>query len=159
MHRAVILRAIAQYKYHYARCLRAPLGAILLTACLRIPTPDYIVPVPLHPLRLRMRTFNQAEDLARYIASRITPGVTHAVRCDILQRTRFTMAQARRPSRTAREKNVRGAFHIATPPRVRDAHILLIDDVATSGATLRACADALHDAGARRIDAAVIVRD
>ncbi|MBI5200794.1 MAG: ComF family protein [Elusimicrobia bacterium] len=110
-----------------------------------------IIPVPLHPRRLRERGFNQAELLAAAVsrASRLPclPG---------LVRTRRTRAQWGL-SRDSRLKNLEGAFEWQGPPPPDS--VLLIDDVCTSGGTLEACGLALQAAGAREIRAFVLARD
>jgi len=109
--------------------------------------PDLIVPVPLHPVRRRERGYDQAARLARAFAA-------HAGAPDVpaLARTRATRQQARLGAK-ARAANVRGAFTVARPALVRGRSIALVDDVATTGATLLAAAEALRGAGARRVDA------
>ncbi|MDJ0849010.1 MAG: phosphoribosyltransferase family protein [Myxococcota bacterium] len=105
--------------------------------------PDRVVPVPLHPRRLRARGFNPAALLAR-AAARIGD-----VPCDPvgLRRVRDTPSQTRL-DRRARRRNVRGAFVARRPAPAR---VWLVDDVATTGSTLAACARALRRAGAREV--------
>lgn len=116
---------------------------------------DLIVPVPLHPLRLWRRRFNQAALLARHLAPPGGPGV----RADLLRRRRATPSQTRL-GRQARQANVAGAFApcgdaaSALPGR----RVLLVDDVYTTGATLDACARALRRAGAAYVDALTFAR-
>ena len=115
------------------------------------PRPELIVPMPLHPNRLRARGFNQAAEIASHLARRL------AVPCayDALRRLHDTPPQAGL-HRDARWHNLIGAFGC---PRPLDApRILLIDDVLTTGASLSACADTLRQAGATQVDVAVIAR-
>lgn len=160
-HRTVLLRAIAAYKYHGIRALRTPLSRLMCHALQSAPLriPDVIIPIPLHPWRERWRTFNQSAELAEDLAQTLTPHLPLRVSPDALRRKRYTRAQARHATRQERERNVHDAFTVHRPTIVRGANILLIDDVATTTATLRSAATALHHAGARRIDAAVLVRD
>ena len=115
---------------------------------------DAVVPVPLHPWRLFERRYNQAAELARPLAR--LAGCTYLA--DALRRTRLTPRQGRNAGQ--RLLNVRGAF--AVPPAgerwLRDRHVVLVDDVLTTGATARACAEALLAAGARQVDIAVVAR-
>jgi competence protein ComFC len=109
-----------------------------------------VVPVPLHPSRLRERGFNQAELLAlglcQALARTDRAAVPHLeTRC--LRRTRPTAPQTGLSLR-ARQENVRGVFSVARPECVRERVVVLVDDVMTTGSTLSACAGALKDVGA-----------
>ena len=110
-----------------------------------------IVPVPLHPRRLATRGFDQAWLLAREVARSIGA----EARPRALHRVRATPPQVGL-GRAAREANVRGAFE--AEPLVARRDILLVDDVTTTGSTLRACAEALVEAGARSVRALVVAR-
>ena len=116
--------------------------------------PDWIlVPVPLHPRRLRERRFNQSAELARTLSK------LSGLPCqDLLRRTRYTTAQAAL-SRKERLKNLAGAFlPVARKGAPIPSHILLIDDVFTTGSTAHECATALKKAGARRIIVLTVAR-
>ena len=113
----------------------------------------WIVPVPLHARRERKRGFNQSELLARALARELDVPFQHA-----LNRTRATPPQVGLKA-DERQKNVRGAF--ALSPRIqlpRGAQILLVDDVFTTGATLRECAAVLKRAGAQNVCAVTLAR-
>lgn len=107
-----------------------------------------LVPVPLSPPRLRERGFNQSELLARPLAKRWSIPVW----TDVLVRARATETQTRLTPQQRRH-NVSGAFTAAPAAagRLRRAHVVLVDDVVTTAATLNACAAALFDGGARII--------
>ena len=110
---------------------------------------DLAVPVPLHWRRQRRRGFNQAEVLARGVGLPVTR---------LLKRVRATPSQIELPAE-ARRENVSGAFALRTPrDQLRNVVIVLIDDVATTGATLDACARELRRAGARDIRALTAAR-
>jgi ComF family protein len=115
----------------------------------RIATPQAIVPVPLHRDRLRERGYNQALELARPFAAAL--GVPLR---EILTRSRATAAQSDLDA-AARRRNVRGAFDVVGAP---PAHVALIDDVMTTGTTIRECARVLRRAGVGRIDVWVLAR-
>lgn len=110
---------------------------------------DMLVPVPLHWLRRLQRGYNQSELLCRGIAEVMPrPIVTRAV-----ERHRYTRKQSLR-SGAERDINVEGAFRLRKPALVEGRHVLLVDDVLTTGATLGACAQALQEASDIRISAA-----
>lgn len=120
-----------------------------------------VVPVPLHPRRLRQRGYNQAALLARPMAS--LPAGRQGlgklpVREDLLRRTRDTPAQARSAGAEARQRNVKGAFACSEGDLTGTA-VLLIDDVCTTGATLEACALALKEAGAQTVWGLTLARE
>ncbi len=114
---------------------------------------ELLAPVPLHPLRLWRRRFNQAAMLAREVA-RAT-----GVPCDLgaLLRVKATASQVGL-TRTQRAENVQGAFRVADGATVRGRNVVLVDDVLTSGATANAASRALLRAGAKRVDVLVFAR-
>ncbi len=99
---------------------------------------NLIIPVPLHPAKKRIRGYNQSEMIAKGI-SEITE---KELRTDILLRTKFTETQTKK-NLEERRKNVGSAFKVVKPEYLNGKHILLIDDVVTTGSTLIACADEL----------------
>lgn len=114
--------------------------------------PQLIIPVPLHRRRLRERGYNQALELARPLARALGIPCRH----DLLQRVRYTDAQTGLDA-IERRRNLRDAFAVhesATLP----AHIALLDDVFTTGATLTECTRLLKRAGVRRIDVWALAR-
>lgn len=114
---------------------------------------DSVVPVPLHPHRLRHRGYNQAHLLAKEITRSLE--VPLDTKC--LQRVVDTPPLARTPSRAEREAGVKNAFRAS--PEASGRHILLVDDVTTTGSTLRECASALLAAGAAEVNAVVFARE
>jgi len=109
------------------------------------PFPHGIIPLPLHPLRLKTRGFNQANEIAKPIANALGVPILY----DILTRTKETKAQSHLPKALRRE-NVNDAFAVTKPLTL--THIALIDDVITTGSTLQAAIQRLKAAGARQID-------
>ncbi len=114
---------------------------------------DVILPVPLHPLRLRERGYNQADLLAREIGKAMGRPVLERA----LRRCRYTKQQAKFDKRE-RSRNVQDAFQLRQHNCVKDKNIILVDDVLTTGSTMNACARTLKEAGARKLTAVTIVR-
>ncbi|HEX7964321.1 MAG TPA: ComF family protein [Gammaproteobacteria bacterium] len=106
--------------------------------------PDCIVPVPLHPERLKERGFNQAVELARPLSKRLKIGV----RLDLCERVRATEVQSKLDS-AERHKNLKGAFSVTGG--VQGKHVALLDDVITTGVTVETLAREFRDAGAARV--------
>ncbi len=121
--------------------------------CRDLVRPDLIIPVPLHPKRLRSRGFNQALLLAR----RFFPEEGEKIVTGILQRRRDTPAQTGLDG-AARRKNMRDAFVVDQRERVSGRAIILVDDVFTTGSTVNECARVLMAAGAARVDVLTLAR-
>ncbi|HVN26839.1 MAG TPA: ComF family protein, partial [Candidatus Binataceae bacterium] len=114
---------------------------------------DVLMPVPLHQRRLWWRGFNQAALLAMSIARRFAKPID----LKSLTRTRMTTPQTSQ-DHDARRRNVRRAFAVKHPARVRGKRLLLIDDVMTTGATVDECSRVLMAAGAARVDVLTLAR-
>ena len=138
----VLREAILQLKYRHTKALAPTLGQLLAEHLSAKPVPvDVIVPVPLHWRRFRERGYNQSALLARELGGLIDKPVVETT----LERVRPTTAQTKATAEL-RRNNVMGAF-ACRDQRLRLKHILLIDDVATTGATLDSCALALKQSG------------
>ncbi|MEF3082078.1 ComF family protein [Luteimonas sp. SMYT11W] len=145
-------RLLPRFKFHRALAAGALLGDCLAQATADAARPAALVPIPLHTARLRERGYDQALELARMLARR-----HHLpLRTDLLRRVRATAPQSRLDAK-ARRRNLRNAFAVQRPAGM-PAHVVLIDDVMTTGATLHAAAIALRRAGAQRIEAWVCAR-
>ncbi len=144
-------------KFRGQAVLADPLADLILRALADEPGlwdgVDGLVAVPLHARRRRERGFNQAERIARRIGRRRGLAVLRRA----LVRVRNVPPQSSLRA-SDREANVRGAFAVRKPERVRGRTLLLVDDVATTGATLRACARALRAAGAVEVRAVTAAR-
>lgn len=149
---------VARFKFRQEPALAQPLAALMLrnpqlSELLR--QCDWIVPIPVTPSRLAERGYNQAWELVKAL-HRLSgldspPGWATA-----LQRRGHTPDQHNLPAQQ-RMNNLKDAFHVeaADALRLRGKHVLLIDDVSTTGATLRAAAQVLRRGGANRVSAAV----
>lgn len=136
-------KAIHALKYDGLRRMAIPLGDRLAeTYGRRRWSATLLVPVPMHPQRLEMRGYNHAALLAERLAART--GIACAE--NVLIRTRDTAQQAHQ-SAHERQVNVAGAF-AADRVQILNKRIIIVDDVCTTGATLRSCATALKEAGA-----------
>jgi len=154
--RSAVRELVHRFKYNGKVYLRGVLTDWLVETLedprLQSPPCDRIVPVPLHPTRERERGFNQALLLAEGMAQR--SGIPLA---DCLTRTRYTTTQTIF-DREARMENLRGAFQMRQSADVRNLHLLLIDDVLTTGSTVDECARVLRDAGAASVRVATVAR-
>jgi len=148
-------QAIYELKYHNLRALAAPLAEMLGDYLSASPLPaEVLVPVPLHPRRLRERGYNQSRLLARELGRLVNLAMID----DCLVRQRHTPPQARTSNAAERRSNIAGAF-ACRDQRLQGKQVLLIDDVATSGATLDACAAVLKASGAASVWGLVMARE
>jgi ComF family protein len=151
----VIRQAIHKLKYNNLRAMAAFLGQMLGDYLAANPLPaEVLVPVPLHPKRLRERGYNQS----RLLALELSKLSSLPLIDDCLVRERHTTPQARTPSVDERRRNVAEAFACRNR-RLEGRAVLLIDDVATSGATLDACARALKETGASSVWGLVLAKE
>lgn len=158
----LIERLIHTLKYRFIEAIAEPLAQVLTRALEHhpLPLPDVIIPVPLHPKRLRYRGFNQSLLIAEALARHLTPGLPLPIENRLMLRHRFTKPQMSTMSRQERIENLRGAFALSPSPSLNltGKNIWLIDDVATTGTTLEECSQVLKQAGARSVWALVIAR-
>lgn len=145
-------RLLPRFKFHRDFAAGALLAQLMAESAGEWPRPGAVVPVPLHRARLRRRGYDQALELARPLAH----ALDLPLRDDLLQRVRLTAPQSEL-SAAGRRRNLRGAFAV-TAGGPLPAHVALIDDVMTTGATLWAAADALKRAGVLRVEAWVCAR-
>jgi ComF family protein len=148
-------QAVHQFKYKNLRSLAGTLANILYEFLQPNPLPaQVLVPVPLHPRRLKERGYNQSALLAVELSKLSRVPVNEAC----LIRANYTGPQAKTAAVTQRRENVRTAF-TCRDSSVTGKQILLIDDVATSGATLDACARELKSAGAASVCGLAVARE
>jgi ComF family protein len=160
----IMTKVIHRFKYGGKIQLAGPLSQLLLTALMYlgdIDGVDIILPVPLHPDRLRQRGFNQAYLLIRNwprLAARNGSDIPQIrIERDLLIRTRPTAPQSAL-GRNQRADNIKDAFDLTCKDAVAGKSILLIDDVLTTGATVNECGRLLLDRGARQVDVLTLAR-
>ncbi len=155
----IIKRALWRFKYENARAFanvfaRPLYEKIFDELCDDIDAHQQekyvLIPIPLHSSRHRERGYNQSELLAREISAHDTSNIFEFAP-EILIRTRKTTAQARSEKRAERIANLHEAFVCTDPTRIRGRTIILIDDVATTGATLLSAKHALSSAHPRKV--------
>ena len=144
------------FKYGGRVHLGRPLGlltASTLAAFCAEAAPDLIVPVPLHKKRLRQRGYNQSQLLGAVLGKkwRVPQEVGN------LRRLRWTEPQTTLDAND-RVANVRGAFGVRDPGRLEGKGVMLVDDVLTTGSTMRACVEALREAGVSAVFAVTVAR-
>lgn len=145
-------RLAPRFKFHHDLASGRLLAALMAEGLADAGRPQALLPVPLHAGRLRQRGYDQALELARPLAR----ALHLPLRADALVRLRATAPQSELDAAT-RRRNLRGAFAVK-PDTALPAHVALVDDVMTTGATLHAAAITLRRAGVARVDAWVCAR-
>lgn len=151
-----LMEAIHQFKYGGKRFLAKPFGTLLADYAQEwIPRDEglLVMPVPVHPIKLKEREFNQSLLLARPISTRLEGELDFLS----LRRIRNTLPQTGLKG-AERRRNVRRAFAFEGKSSVKGRTVLVIDDVATTGNTLNECARVLKTGGAREILCLVLAR-
>jgi ComF family protein len=156
--------AIHALKYDRIHPAARRLGSILASAIVQllpdVPADLLVIPIPLHRTKQRQRGFNQARALAKCAIGalhRSHPEWRLTLAPTTLMRLRSTESQAGLTPRQ-RRNNVRGAFKVFDPSAIAGKHILLVDDILTTGATARAAAQSLMKAGAASVYVATLAR-
>jgi ComF family protein len=145
---------IHQLKYHHQKKVGILLGRIFgedLRGSDFLKTIDVIVPVPLHPKREKSRGYNQAEVIARGLSE----STSLPVIVGNLNRILFNPTQTKR-SKTQRWENVKHIFHVEDPNIFAHKHLLIVDDVITTGSTIEACGIALQECPGIKISVATL---
>ena len=154
--KSVVLEAIHRFKYSNALWFENFLGGLLVREAapvLRNEKWDCLVPVPLHPVKLREREFNQAALLAAQLAR--ASGIS--LNEKILHRVHSTATQTLL-TREERAANMKNAFAVEKNVQLNGKRIVIVDDVFTTGATTNACAQALRAAGAAEVGVWTVAR-
>ncbi len=161
-YRGALRTAIHAFKYQGKTGLAKPFGMLLFSTFIRYWNPeeiDLVLPVPLHIKRLRGRGFNQAFLMLKqwkHIAELLNVQ-PFQIEPDILMKTKNTRPQVEL-TRKERKENIKDAFSLSNSSAVKGKKILLIDDVYTTGATVKECAKVLLNAGAARTDMLTLAR-
>ena len=145
--------AVRLFKYNKKVVLANALGALMNRAMIDSIPIDVIIPVPLHLTRLRDREYNQS----LLLADRLSQARHIPLSYDNLIRTRETAPQTEL-SRAVRMKNLRRAFTVRRPQDISGKHVLIIDDVFTTGTTVNECAKTLSKAGASKVYVCTLAR-
>jgi ComF family protein len=158
---------IHAFKYDGITPMAERLGGFLAEAILKLEAggrstlqDSIVIPVPLHPSKRKQRGFNHAELLARGALKALRsrrPEWKLTMAAGVLERQKATLSQAGL-SPHQRRANLRGVFVVAQPESVAGKHVLLIDDIYTTGATARACSSVLRRAGAASVCVATVAR-
>jgi ComF family protein len=151
-----IQEIVHRYKYNHATWFETFLAEVLIARAKPVLNPsewEYIVPIPLHWLKLRERSFNQSLRLARHLSR----GTGIPIHNGLLRRVQPTSTQTRL-SRAERAENVKRAFAFRGRRKLSGERIILVDDVLTTGATASACAKLLLQNGASLVDVWTVAR-
>jgi len=165
----LIKNLIKNFKYNYVKELAVPLGQILIKSLkpfeFELSEENFIIaPIPLHRRRLRERDFNQAELLGENVANYFSIPLEN----NVLKRKKFTPPQAKIKDYKTRKENLKDIFEInpkfvkkcvdVNQNLLKDKIIILVDDVATTGATLSEAAKVLKKAGAKEVWGLVVAK-
>jgi len=151
--REPVRHLIHQMKYHGRWAIAELLADAWINKRLQLPADALLLPVPLHRIRQVIRGFNQADVIARRIGKSCGLRLVHpAVRLKRTKNQSLTSSQAQRTD------NLRDAFGLISPHKIRGRHVVVIDDVMTTGATLLSLARVLREAQPASLTALVIAR-
>ncbi|OFX43176.1 MAG: hypothetical protein A2W97_08165 [Bacteroidetes bacterium GWE2_40_63] len=137
-------KLIHSLKYHGREDIGIEMGQLFGSELAQEPDflkPDFIIPVPLHPKKQKKRGYNQSQLIAQGLADKL-PGTLET---EVLKRKVFTQTQTKK-GRYERWENVEEVFEVINPEAIEGKHVLLVDDILTTGATIEGCAQVLHQA-------------
>ncbi len=155
----VVKKLIHQFKYEpYVKDLAKPLADLIVEHISRVGATEKIadfalIPVPLHIKKQKQRGFNQSEELAKELSSKLILPVSS----NALIKTKETQSQTEL-KKEEREKNIKDAFSCSNPTLVSGKKILLVDDIFTTGATMEECSKTLRKAGAKEVWGIAVAR-
>lgn len=153
-YRGIIKESLSSLKYRGDRKLAVPFGRLLaqkVRSQIKPADIDVIIPVPLHEEKRLLRGFNQAELIAREVGKHLRKPVMPQI---LIKKTE-TPAQAHL-SQKEREANLKGSFSVVASGKIRQARVLLVDDIFTTGNTAAECTRALLQVGAKKVYVATV---
>jgi len=148
----VLRKLIHLFKYGKVETLAGPLGRLVAQSLPLEERFEVVIAMPMHPWKRWQRGFNQSELLAEPVARRLGLKLNRNLR-----RSRVTKPQAGL-NEAERRENLKDSFVVRRPENIAGKRVLLVDDVFTTGATLRAAAKALKSAGVKRVSAVTLAR-
>lgn len=149
-------KAIWLLKYRKIKAISEPLAKLIYERIwnkIKIKNPIFI-PIPLSKNRLKERGFNQAELIAKYLSDKTSITLI----TNVLYKIKDTPSQVSIKNREKRLDNLKGSFAVKNQELIKDKNIILIDDVCTTGATIREARKIIKEKGAKKILAAVVAR-
>lgn len=141
---------IHHFKYNRALALAEGFSIILSDVLSGNPdwlNADILIPVPLHKIKYRERTYNQSEEIAKALSGK----VAIPCRADVLLRGINTVSQTKMDGAQERVKNMADAFTVVDAERIKGKKVILVDDLITTGSTANACARVLKEHGAKTV--------
>lgn len=154
----IVKDLIYDYKYKFIKEIKNELSRLIIKHLEKTgfeKKGNYlIIPVPLHKKRLRWRGFNQSELLAKKIGEHFKIPMENRA----LTRIKYTAPQALQENKEERLKNLKGAFECKNSKILENKHIILVDDIATTGSTIKECAKTLLANGAAKISVVVVAK-
>ena len=155
----IVKKIIKNLKYKNAKICAQPLGNLMSRkisgnfSALLSNNNFALSPVPLHPSRLKQRGFNQSQAIAEVLSSNLSLGISN-----VLTRLRPTRDQTKL-DKVSRQTNIEDAFALSPDVNVKDLNFIIVDDVCTTGATLKECAKVLKRNGANMVWGAVAAKE
>jgi len=154
-HDEISKKAIWLFKYKGVKILAEPLAELMYRRFLGTHIADsVIIPIPLSKNKLRKRGYNQAELLAKCLSDKLSVKIIS----DVLYKIKDTSSQVEIKDRKKRLKNLEGAFKVEGPEKIAGKTIILVDDISTTGATLKEAGHVLKNAGAKKIIGLVVAK-
>lgn len=159
----IVKKAIRRFKYHGVKSLAEPLGQLVFRRLkmkdaglkdIGYPSGAIIIPIPLSRKRLRRRGYNQSELMGKFLSDKLSVNM----RTDVLYKIKETISQVEIKDRNKRLENLRGAFEVKNPDAIKNKTVILIDDIVTTGATMKEASRVLKNAGAKNVIGLVVAK-